>query len=172
MEGSLSRGERAQLELGLVAYWRKKLGLEARAPEEALTILYDHEQAGPLLRSLEDWLHRPNPPEDVDLQALLEPYRDLPADHAQILAHLVRLVSVQYQQHFDWRGGGAVPSEFEDHLTELVAARDAVPGRLLRVFKVPRRRAVYEALLAGGVDLIGTKTLDSSAKILVPRSIP
>jgi hypothetical protein len=32
------------------------------------------------LRCLEDWLHRPDAPEDVDVGALLAPYRDLPAD--------------------------------------------------------------------------------------------
>ncbi len=95
-------------------------------------------------------------------------YRDLPPDHAQLPAHLLRLVSVQYQQHFSWQGVGPVPREFEEHLAELCTTRDAVPGRLLRVFKVPRRRAVYDALQRGGVDLIGTKKLASSAKLLAP----
>ena len=99
-------------------------------------------------------------------------YRDLPPDQAGIPAHLLRLVSVQYPQHFTWQGEGPVPQEFADHLAELITARDAVPGRLLRVFKVPRRRGVYEALIRGGVDLIGTKTLGSSAKLLNPELIP
>ena len=93
-------------------------------------------------------------------------YRDLPPDHADIPAHLLRLVTVQYPQQFRWQGQGPVPVAFQDRLAELVAARDEVPGRLLRVFKVPARRAVYEALLQGGVDLIGTKTLSSSARLL------
>ena len=93
-------------------------------------------------------------------------YRDLPANHADIPAHLVRLVSVQYQQHFSWRGEGQVPLQFEEHLAVLTTARDAVPGRLLRVFKVPRRQAVYDALLRGEVDLIGTKKLAHSAELL------
>lgn len=80
LEGKLSRTERARLELGLVAYWRRKLGFEEKKPEEALALLRDHAEAGPLLRSLEDWLHRPAEPGQVDVAALLAPYRDLPAD--------------------------------------------------------------------------------------------
>ncbi len=76
----LSRTERSQLELGLVAYWRRKLALEDRRPDEALAILHEHADAGPLLKSLEQWLHVPTPQKDVDVSALLEPYRDLPAD--------------------------------------------------------------------------------------------
>jgi hypothetical protein len=79
-EGTLSRTERAQLELGLVAYWRRKLGLEERRPEDALAVLREHAEAGPLLTSLEQWLHMPAPPAEVDLAALLAPYRDLPPD--------------------------------------------------------------------------------------------
>ncbi len=77
--GELSPRERAQLELGLVAHWRRRLGLEDRRPEDVLELLRAHPQAGPLLTSLEDWLHRPDPPA-VDVAALLEPYRDLPPD--------------------------------------------------------------------------------------------
>jgi hypothetical protein len=80
LEGRLSREQRAQLELGLVAFWRRKLGLEEQPPAQMLVQLREHAQAGPLLSSLEAWLHMPAPPEKVDLQALLAPYRDLPAD--------------------------------------------------------------------------------------------
>lgn len=80
MKGELTRNERAQLEMSLVAFWRRKLGLEAGAPAQTLPMLRRHPQAGPLLESLEAWLHQPNAPRDVDLQALLAPYADLPAD--------------------------------------------------------------------------------------------
>jgi hypothetical protein len=80
IEGELDRTERARLELSLVAYWRRRLGLEDRKPEEVIGLLREHGEAGPLLRGLEDWLHRPEPPRDVDVVALLAPYRDLPAD--------------------------------------------------------------------------------------------
>jgi hypothetical protein len=80
LAGSLSRSERAQLELGLVAYWRRRLGLEEKPPAHVIEMLRDHPEAGPLLRSLEEWLHAPSPPAAVDIPALLAPYRDLPAD--------------------------------------------------------------------------------------------
>jgi hypothetical protein len=81
MRGELSSRERAELELGLVAHWRRRLQLDEERPDVALTRLREHPEAGPLLRSLEDWLHRPHPPEDVDVTALLAPYRDMP-EHA------------------------------------------------------------------------------------------
>jgi hypothetical protein len=80
LQGRLGRAERAQLELSLVAFWRKRLGLEERQPEQVLPFLRDHPEAGPLLRGLEDWLHRPDPRAAVDVNALLAPYADLPAD--------------------------------------------------------------------------------------------
>jgi hypothetical protein len=80
IRGELGRAERAQLELSLVAFWRRKLGLEERRPQQVIGLLREHPEAGPLLRGLEDWLHRPEPLDDVDLAALLAPYRDLPAD--------------------------------------------------------------------------------------------
>jgi hypothetical protein len=80
LAGKLSRSERAQLELGLVAYWRKRLGYEERRPAETIQLLRDHPEAGPLLTSLEDWLHRPADRARVDVAALLAPYRNLPAD--------------------------------------------------------------------------------------------
>jgi hypothetical protein len=78
--GELGRAERAELELSLVAFWRKRLRLEERRHEQVLVVLRDHPEAGPLLRGLEDWLHRPDPRAAVDVPALLAPYRDLPAD--------------------------------------------------------------------------------------------
>jgi hypothetical protein len=78
--GTLSRPDRARLELALVALWRRRLGLESQSPDESLRTLRAHPDAGPLLVGLEDWLHRPSPPKDVDVAALLRPYRDLPAD--------------------------------------------------------------------------------------------
>ena len=78
--GTLVEGQHAELERLLIGYWRRRLSLEEIDPVHALAILRDHEEAGPLLRALEDWLHRPGVPEQVDVGALLAPYRDLPAD--------------------------------------------------------------------------------------------
>lgn len=84
MAGTLSSAERAQLELGLVAYWRRKLGLDAQRPDEALAALRRHGEAGPLLNQLDAWLHKrrtgERDAERVDVAALLAPYKDLPAD--------------------------------------------------------------------------------------------
>ncbi len=84
MAGQLSTAERSELELGLVAWWRRKLDLGDRTPQETLALLRRHAEAGPLLQGLEDWLHRPTPPTDVDVGRLLAPYRDLPADALEL----------------------------------------------------------------------------------------
>lgn len=80
MAGTLSRPELANLERALLAYWRKKLRLEKVEPGEAVEVLRKHPEAGPLLAQLETWLHKPGPPEQVSVGALLAPYRDMPAD--------------------------------------------------------------------------------------------
>lgn len=82
--GGLSRSELADLERGLLAYWRKRLGLEAAEPGEAIETLRRHPEAGPLLSQLEAWLHRPGPPAPVDVPALLEPYRHLPPEAIEL----------------------------------------------------------------------------------------
>lgn len=78
--GKLSQAELAGLERGLLAYWRKRLNLEAVAPAAAHAQLRVHPDAGPLLAKLEQWLHQPGTPEPVDVPALLAPYRDLPPE--------------------------------------------------------------------------------------------
>ena len=80
MAGDLAPMERARLELGLLALWRRRLGLEGERPEQVLGLLRRHPEAGPLLGALESWLHRP-PTEAgaVDLEVLLAPYRELTA---------------------------------------------------------------------------------------------
>lgn len=75
--GTLTTSERSRLELGLVALWRRRLGLERERPEVVLARLRQHPEAGPLLSSLEAWLHQPDAERSVDLEALLAPYREL-----------------------------------------------------------------------------------------------
>lgn len=84
MAGTLSSAERAQLELGLVAYWRRRLGLDAQRPDEALATLRRHADAGPLLNQLDAWLYKPAGGERVDVAALLAPYKDLPPDALEL----------------------------------------------------------------------------------------
>jgi hypothetical protein len=80
MAGTLTQGQRADLERMLLALWRRKLRLGDMKPAAAFAVLRQHPEAGPLLRQLENWLHRPGPLEQVDLTELLRPYRSLPAD--------------------------------------------------------------------------------------------
>jgi hypothetical protein len=80
LAGRLAQPERAELERMLLGYWRRRLDLDGMKPAEAFAVLRRHAEAGPLLEQLENWLHRPGPAEDVDLNALLKPYQTLPAD--------------------------------------------------------------------------------------------
>ncbi|MAB79694.1 MAG: hypothetical protein CMJ89_10125 [Planctomycetes bacterium] len=82
MKGELARVEQAELELALIAFWRKKLELEDDDAARAITQLKAHAEAGPLLVQLEQWLHQRRTASSpaIDLTDLLAPYRDLPAD--------------------------------------------------------------------------------------------
>ncbi len=79
--GTLDAGRRAELERLLIGYWRRRLGLEDLPPARVIAALRAHPEAGALLRRLEDWLHRPaGSAGNVDVAALLAPYRDIPAE--------------------------------------------------------------------------------------------
>jgi len=77
--GDLPVQEQAQLELMLIAIWRKRLDLEDTGAASALETLKAHPEAGPLLRELERWLHSPEAASDLEPAELLLPYRDLSA---------------------------------------------------------------------------------------------
>lgn len=78
MAGRLDPSRRAELERLLLAHWRTRLGLRDEKPAVALAELKKHPEAGALLRQLEVWLHAPAADRDVDVPALLAPYRDAP----------------------------------------------------------------------------------------------
>lgn len=80
VRGEISHSRLAELERLLVAFWRKRLGLDTMKAAEAIVALREHDEAGSLLQQLELWLHRPGGSHDVDIPALLEPYQNLPAD--------------------------------------------------------------------------------------------
>ncbi len=80
MAGRITEAERAELERMLLAFWRRRLNLDATKPAEAIATLRDHADSAPLVRQLEAWLHQPGTGGDVDIAKLLEPYRSLPAD--------------------------------------------------------------------------------------------
>ncbi len=78
--GDIEADRLAELERMLVAFWRRRLDLESMTAAEAIIELRDHDEAGLLLRQLEQWLHRPDGGESVDVAELLKPYRNLPPD--------------------------------------------------------------------------------------------
>ena len=80
LAGQLSRTERAELEMALLLFWRRKLGLAEEPPARALAKLRGHEEAAPLLVALEEWLHSPSAREIPNLDELLAPYRGESAD--------------------------------------------------------------------------------------------
>ena len=78
-DGKLSTEGKGQLERLLLSHWRERLQLADASMVEALTRLRQHREGGALLRALEDWLHRPPGTANVDVAAVLAPYRSIPA---------------------------------------------------------------------------------------------
>jgi hypothetical protein len=74
---------------------------------------------------------------------------------------LVRLVSLDYGKTI-----GRDRSRAGAWLGALRSARDAMPGRVARVYNVPVRAEVYVELLEAGVDLIGTEDLSGTRREL------
>lgn len=87
VQGKLEPAQRAELERLLLSYWRHRLDLDDVPAPQAIARLRQHPEAGELLRQLESWLHRPDPPEQVNVAALLAPYRNLPAEAASSATH-------------------------------------------------------------------------------------
>jgi hypothetical protein len=78
LAGTLSEGQHAELERLLIGYWRKRLKLDRVRPAEAITLMRQHDEAGALLRNLEDWLHKPGArAQAADIAAVLRPYQEL-----------------------------------------------------------------------------------------------
>ncbi len=76
--GKLGDSDRARLERMLLGFWRRKLGLQTIDPMEAMARLRQHPDAGPLIKKLEEWLHRPpGSTDEVDVASLLEPYENV-----------------------------------------------------------------------------------------------
>ena len=75
MAGTLDRTRQAELERILLDYWRERLNLTDANAADAIARLRQHEEAGRLLRQLEMWLHQPGKASEVDVAALLQPYR-------------------------------------------------------------------------------------------------
>ncbi|WP_182864951.1 hypothetical protein [Stieleria mannarensis] len=81
--GTLAPADRATLERALISYWGRKLNLDHLPPAELMATLRGHQQAGPLMLALEQWLHRPDATEEIDLESLLQPYTSVSDDDFQ-----------------------------------------------------------------------------------------
>ena len=89
--GDLSEEDRASLERLLFAYWRERKGLAGQSVAKAMLVLRDDDDAGPLLRQLEQWLHSPDRDSgSVDVRALLAPYQDVADVEAEELAEAAK----------------------------------------------------------------------------------
>lgn len=81
--GTLSQEKYAELERLLLAFWQKRLDLTNMEPARALQKIREHEESGPLVRQLEEWLH--SPPKStgaVNVAKLLEPYQQYGVEDA------------------------------------------------------------------------------------------
>jgi hypothetical protein len=75
--GNLSPDEKATLERLLIAHWQRRLNLTGASGDELIARLRQHNEAGVLLRALEDWLHRPPGRGEVRVEEFLAPYRNI-----------------------------------------------------------------------------------------------
>lgn len=82
-EGRLDADQQATLERLILGHWHQRLPeLAALPPAEALARLRHHDEAGPLLRQLEQWLHARKPAIDAgQIEELLAPYRTPPSNN-------------------------------------------------------------------------------------------
>jgi hypothetical protein len=76
----------------------------------------------------------------------------------------VRLISLDYSKTMGrwW----VTPAQRRRWLSTLRAVRAAHPAQRIRAHHVPVSEKVYQKLLAAGVDLIGTQSLDATAQLL------
>jgi hypothetical protein len=82
----------------------------------------------------------------------------------------VRLLSLDYGKTMGRRWRTAAGRR--RWLAAIRAVKASAPDLLLRVHNVPADGRIYAALLAAGVDLIGTKELTASARLLAAPVAP
>jgi hypothetical protein len=84
-------------------------------------------------------------------------------------AHLVPWVSARWGSLFRWDGKGPMPAAERARLRAFTA-RAHKQGRLVRFWATPEGPAVWEELLADGVDLLNTDRLAELSRFLRERS--
>ncbi|MBK7405172.1 MAG: hypothetical protein IPJ41_11210 [Phycisphaerales bacterium] len=78
--GRLSTGQSAELEMLLLAHWRRHRRLDGLSPTAAIAALRQDPEAGPLLAAMDRWLHCPSGSlGQPDIGELLSRYRDVEA---------------------------------------------------------------------------------------------
>ncbi len=111
-------------------------------------------------------------PADPDLMVAGPPWRQqritsLSRAPAARPASAIRLLSLDYGKTIKWSGRGPPPQRAADWLARIREAKAEGAGRLARAYNVPIDTAVYRLLLSSGVDLIGTKRLSASRRVLL-----
>ena len=79
----MDSGQYAELERVLFSMWRRRLGLEEMPAAEAIQTVRSDQNAGPLMRQLETWIHSPHRDPDLNLASLLKPYQNIPASELE-----------------------------------------------------------------------------------------
>lgn len=82
--------------------------------------------------------------------------------------HAMPLVSDNWPSHFRWRGEGPMPEEERRKLRGIVERAHSA-GRRVRFWAIPHSEAVWEELLAAGVDLLNVNLLPRLRDFLLAR---
>ena len=83
--GHLDNQEKARLEKMILGYWAQRLHLKETTATEQLATLLQHPQAGPSIRTLEQWLHSPGSLEAPLVGPWLETFRSQEDEDASSL---------------------------------------------------------------------------------------
>jgi hypothetical protein len=81
-------------------------------------------------------------------------------------AHLLPMLSDNWQSHFKWRGEGPFQKDEQQKLTQAVKAAHAA-GRRIRFWGVPEEPHLWHVLRTAGVDLISTDDLAALQRFLL-----
>ena len=86
-------------------------------------------------------------------------------------AELIAMISDHWGRHFAWRGEGPMPAAERQKLDDVVRVAHE-KGRLVRFWATPdapspARQALWQTLLAAGVDLLNTDDLDGLQEFLL-----